>query len=148
MYNDSTPIGGKSSSTRENLAEPQEQELYIQIKDEVVDQIIEHGLSKTESKLFFKLLKYDRFGDRPVKVKVAEILLVTGISKACYHRAIARFEAMGWFGFKHSDVEISNFCVPTKLSQKRDSQSQKRDSQSQKRDSQSQKRDSQSQKRD
>jgi hypothetical protein len=50
-------------------------ELYIQIKDEVGDQIIRHGLSKTESKLFFYLLKLVRFSDWPVKVKVAEILL-------------------------------------------------------------------------
>lgn len=52
-------------------------ELYIQIKDEVGDQIIRqrHGLSKTESNLFFYLLKLVRFGDGPVKVKVAEILL-------------------------------------------------------------------------
>ncbi len=155
MYNDSTPIGGQTSSDRENLdqgnnlrPEPQEPELYIRIKDEVAHQIIKHGLSKAESKLFFYFLTLDRFGDRPVKIKVAEVLLATGVSKAVYHRAIAKFEGMGWFGCKHSDVEITNFCVPTKLSQKRDSQSQKRDSQSQKRDSQSQKRDSQSQKRD
>ena len=154
MYDDSTPanftlIDGQTSTSHKNLNQEnnsspasQGSELYIQIKDEVVDQIIEHGLSKTESKLLFYFLKLDRFGDRPVKIKVAEILLATGVSKTRYHATIAKFETMGWFGFKHSDVEVTNFCVPTKLSQKRDSQSQKRDSQSQKRDSQSQKRDS------
>jgi hypothetical protein len=90
----------------------QQQELYVQIRDDVADQIIQHGLSKTESKLFFYLLKLDRFGDRPAKVKVAEILLATGIGKTAYHDAMNKFEIMGWFDFKHSDVEISNYCMP------------------------------------
>ena len=90
----------------------QQQELYVQIRDDVADQIIQHGLSKTESKLFFYLLKLDRFGDRPAKVKVAEILLATGIGKTAYHAAMSRFESMGWFDFKHSDVEVSNYCMP------------------------------------
>jgi hypothetical protein len=42
----------------------QQQELYVQIRDDIADQIIKHGLSKTESKLFFYLLKLDRFGDK------------------------------------------------------------------------------------
>ena len=105
------------------------QVLYVQIKDEVADEIIKHGLSKVESKLFFYFLKLDRFGDRPVKVKVAEILLATGVGKSVYHTAIAKFERMGWFGFKHADVEISNFCTPTKKSEKSESQSEKSESQ-------------------
>ena len=155
MYDNSTPISGQTSNGRENFEDgdnlhidAQEQELFIRIKDEVVDQIIEHGLSKTESKLFFYFLKRDRFGDRPIKIKVAEILLAIGISQACYHRAIVKFETIGWFSFKHSDVEVSNFCVPTKKSQKRESHSQKRESHSQKRESHSQKRESHSQKRE
>jgi hypothetical protein len=131
-----------------NLRSEGQQELYIQIKDEVADEIIKHGLSKVESKLFFYFLKLDRFGDRPVKVKVAEILLATGIGKSAYHLAIAKFEAKGWFGFTHGDVEISNFCTPTKKSKKTDSQSEKMDSQSEKMDSQSEKMDSQSEKTD
>ena len=103
-------------------------ELYVQINDAVSDQIIKHGLSKVESKLFFYFLKLDRFGDRPVKVKVAEILLATGVGKSVYHTAIAKFQRMGWFGFKHSDVEISNFCTPTKKSEKSESQSEKSES--------------------
>lgn len=102
----------------------QHQELYVQIKDEVADQIIKHGLSKTESKLFFYLLKLDRFGDKPAKVKVAEILLATGIGKTAYHAAIAKFEAMNWFDFKHSEVEIANFCTPAKKSAKSNFQSE------------------------
>jgi hypothetical protein len=119
-------------------------ELYVQINDAVSDQIIKHGLSKVESKLFFYFLKLDRFGDRPVKVKVAEILLATGVGKSVYHSAIAKFQRMGWFGFKPSDVEISNFCTPTKKSGKSESQSGKSESQSGKSESQSGKSESQS----
>src|SRR4028118_2242845 len=121
-------------------------ELYVQINDAVSDQIIKHGLSKVESKLFFYFLKLDRFGDRPVKVKVAEILLATGVGKSVYHTAIAKFQRMGWFGFKHSDVEISNFCTPKKKSEKSESQSEKSESQSEKSESQSEKSESQSEK--
>jgi hypothetical protein len=119
-------------------------ELYVQINDAVSDQIIKHGLSKVESKLFFYFLKLDRFGDRPVRVKVAEILLATGVGKSVYHSAIAKFQRMGWFGFKPSDVEISNFCTPTKKSGKSESQSGKSESQSGKSESQSGKSESQS----
>lgn len=104
------------------------QELYIQIRDDVVDQIIQHGLSKAESKLLFYLLKLDRFGDKSPKIKVAEILLATGIGKTAYHNAINKFESMGWFDFKHSEVEIANFCTPAKKSAKTNSQSAKTDS--------------------
>lgn len=102
----------------------QPQELYVQIKDEVADEIIKHGLSKTESKLFFYLLKLDRFGDKPAKVKVAEILLATGIGKTAYHAAMTKFESIGWFDFKHSEVEITNFCTPGKKSAKPNFQSE------------------------
>ena len=102
----------------------QQQELYVQIRDDIADQIIKHGLSKTESKLFFYLLKLDRFGDRPAKVKVTEILLATGIGKTAYHAAISKFESMGWFDFKHSEVEITNFCTPAKKSAKSNFQSE------------------------
>jgi hypothetical protein len=121
-------------------------ELYVQINDAVSDQIIKHGLSKVESKLFFYFLKLDRFGDRPVKVKVAEILLATRVGKSVYHTAIAKFQRMGWFSFKHSDVEISNFCTPKKKSEKSESQSEKSESQSEKSESQSEKSESQSEK--
>jgi hypothetical protein len=122
--------------------------LYVQIRDEVAYQIIKHGLSRAESKLFFYFLLLDRFGDRPVKVKVAEILLETGVSKSVYHVTIAKFQKRGWFGFTNADIEIRNFCTPTKKSEKQDSQSGKQDSQSRKQDSQSEKQDSQSGKQD
>lgn len=86
--------------------------LFVKIRDDVVDWVMQHGLSKTESKLFFYLLKLDRFGDCPAQVKVAEILLRTGISKTSYHAAIAKFQGLGWFDFSYSDVRVSNLCCP------------------------------------
>jgi hypothetical protein len=106
--------------------------LYIVVRDDISDWIIEHGLSKTESKLFFYFSRLDRFGDRPVKLKVAEILLATGIGKTAYHSAIAKFEALGWFDFKHTDVTISNnTCLSssekrTKIPEKRTGKPEKR----------------------
>jgi len=141
-------LGFSSSTNLKRTPKPPAQELYVQIKDEVAYQIIKQGLSKAESKLFFYFLLLDRFGDRPVKVKVAEILHETGVSKSVYHLAIAKFQKRGWFGFTHADVQITNFCTPTKKSKKQDSQSTKQDSQSTKQDSQSTKQDSQSIKQD
>jgi hypothetical protein len=101
------------------------QELYVQILDEVLDQILKHGLSNAESRIFVYFLKLDRFGDRPAKVKVAEVLLATGVSKSAYHLAMAKFDRMGWFGFKYGELEVSNFCTPKKKSKKMDSYSEK-----------------------
>jgi hypothetical protein len=143
IYSEQLPTPFSSSTNLKRPRKLQAQELYVQIKDEVADEIIKHGLSKVESKLFFYFLKLDRFGDRPVKVKVAEILLATGVGKSVYHTAIAKFERMGWFGFKPSDVEISNFCTPTKKSEKSEPQSEKSESQSEKSESQSEKSESQ-----
>jgi hypothetical protein len=138
----------KLNNTKRNNLCSQPQELYVQIKDKVAYQIIKHGLSKAESKVFFYFLLLDRFGDRPAKVKVAEILLETGISKSAYHLAITKFQSRGWFAFTHTDVQISNFCTPTKKSQKHDSQSKKLELQSEKLESQSEKLESQSEKLD
>jgi len=137
-----------SSTNLKRTPKSQAKELYVQIKDEVAYQIIKQGLSRAESKLFFYFLLLDRFGDRPVKVKVAEILHETGISKSVYHLAIAKFQKRGWFGFTHADIQISNFCTPTKKSKKQESQSEKQESQSEKQDFQSEKQDSQSRKQD
>ena len=137
-----------SSTNLKRTPKSQAKELYVQIKDEVAYQIIKQGLSRAESKLFFYFLLLDRFGDRPVKVKVAEILLETRVSKSVYHVTIAKFQKRGWFGFTNADIEIRNFCTPTKKSEKQDSQSEKQDSQSGKQDSESEKQDSQSGKQD
>ncbi|MEG4070703.1 hypothetical protein QUA42_25750 [Microcoleus sp. Pol11C2] len=144
-----TAIEASISTTGANLTLcPEPKQLYVQIKDDVVDQIIEYGLSKVESKLFFYFLKLDRFGDRPAKVKVAEILLATGVSKSVYHTAVAKFQRMGWFSFTHADVQISNFCTPTKKSEKSDTHSEKSDTHSEKSDTHSEKSDSHSEKSD
>jgi hypothetical protein len=137
-----------SPINRQQTLKPQARTLYVQIRDDVAYQIVKRGLTKAESKLFFYFLLLDRFGDRPVKVKVAEILLETRVSKSVYYLTVAKFQKRGWFGFTNADIEISNFCTPTKKSIKQDSQSEKQDSQSEKQDSQSEKQDSQSEKQD
>jgi hypothetical protein len=129
-------------------AKSQDREFYVQIRDDILDQIMEHGITTAQSKLFSYLFKLTRFGDRAVKTKVREILRATTLSKSAYYVAIAKFERLGWFNFTHADVEISNFCTPTKKSTKQDYQSTKQDYQSTKQDSQSTKQDSQSTKQD
>jgi hypothetical protein len=119
-----------------------EREFYVQIRDDILDQIMEHGITTAQSKLFSYLFKLTRFGDRPVKTKVREILRATTLSKSAYYVAIAKFERLGWFRFTNVDVEISNFCTPTKKSTKQDYQSTKQDYQSTKQDYQSTKQDS------
>ncbi|MCA6580466.1 MAG: hypothetical protein IM537_18765 [Pseudanabaena sp. M57BS1SP1A06MG] len=114
---------------------------FYTLRPEVVKSIAKHGMSKAESKLFCYLLQLDPFGDRPIKLKVAEILLATGIGKTAYHQAIAKFEVLGWFDFKHTDVYISNLsCV--RKSEKANRKFGKTEKQSAKTDSQSAKTDS------
>ena len=108
-------------------AKSQDREFYVQIRDDILDQIMEHGITTAQSKLFSYLFKLTRFGDRAVKTKVREILRATTLSKSAYYVAIAKFERLGWFSFTHADVEISNFCTPTKKSTKQESQSTKQD---------------------
>jgi hypothetical protein len=129
-------------------AKSQDREFYVQIRDDILDQMMEHGVTTAQSKLFSYLFKLTRFGDRVVKTKVREILLATKLSKSAYYVAIAKFERLGWFSFTHADVEISNFCTPTKKSTKQDYQSTKQDYQSTKQDSESTKQDYQSTKQD
>jgi len=155
MYNHHTLNDGQISSTwgnffKENNSRPRSQvrEFYVQIRDDILDQIMEHGVTTAQSKLFSYFFKLDRFGDRPVKVKVPEILLATRLSKSAYYVAIAKFERLGWFRFTHADVEVSNYCTPKKKSTKQDSESTKQDSESTKQDSESTKQDSESTKQD
>jgi len=153
-YDNDTSNDGQASAWlnlgKKNNLRPTSQArvLYVQIRDDVAYQIVKRGLTRAESKLFFYFLLLDRFGDRPVKVKVAEILLETGVSKSVYYLTVTKFQKKGWFGFTNADIEISNFCTPTKKSKKQDSQSEKQDSQSEKQDSQSEKQDSESTKQD
>jgi hypothetical protein len=138
-----------NSDKRNNSgADSEELELYIQMRDKVLQEIIEHGLTKAQSKIFFYFYSLDRFGDRPIRAKVIDILRATKISRSVYYTALAKFKSMGWFRSPHPDVGISNYCTPTKKFRKQDSQSRKQDSQSRKQDSQSRKQDSQSRKQD
>jgi len=140
---------GLNSGERNNSgADSEELELYIQMREKVLQEIIEHGLTTAQSKIFFYFYSLDRFGDRPIRAKVAEILRATKISRSVYYTAIAKFKSIGWFRSPHPDVGISNYCTPTKKSRKQDSQSRKQDYQSTKQDYQSTKQDSQSTKQD
>jgi hypothetical protein len=140
--------GLKSGKRNSSFSESEELELYIQIRDKVLQEIVEHGLTTAQSKIFFYFYGLDRFGDRPIRAKVADILRATKISKSAYYTALAKFKSMGWFRSPHPDVGISNFCTPKRKSEKQDSQSRKQDSQSRKQDSQSRKQDFQSRKQD
>jgi hypothetical protein len=138
----------KSGRRNKSRSESEELELYIQIRDKVLQEIVEHGLTTVQSKIFFYFYGLDRFGDRPIRAKVADILRATKISKSAYYTALAKFKSMGWFRSPHPDVGISNFCTPKRNSRKQDSQSEKQDYQSEKQDYQSEKQDYQSEKQD
>jgi hypothetical protein len=129
-------------------SDSEELELYVQMRDKVLQEIIEHGLTTAQSKIFFYFYSLDRFGDRPIRAKVAEILRATKISRSVYYTAITKFKSMGWFRSPHPDVGISNFCTPKRKSRKQDWQSRKQDWQSEKQDWQSRKQDCQSEKQD
>jgi hypothetical protein len=118
------------------------------MRDKVLQEIIEHGLTTAQSKIFFYFYSLDRFGDRPIRAKVSEILRATKISRSVYYTAIAKFKSMGWFCSPHPDIGISNFCTPKRKSRKQDYQSRKQDYQSEKQDYQSEKQDYQSEKQD
>jgi len=138
----------KSGKRNSSFSESEELELYIQMRDKVSQEIIEHGLTTVQSKIFFYFFNLDRFGDRPIRAKVADILRATKISKSAYYVALAKFKSLGWFRSPHPDVGISNYCTPKRKSRKQDSQSRKQDYQSEKQDYQSEKQDYQSEKQD
>jgi hypothetical protein len=140
--------GLKSGRINNSFSESEELELYIQMRDKVSQEIIEHGLTTVQSKIFFYFFNLDRFGDRPIRAKVVDILRATKISKSAYYIALAKFKSLGWFRSSHPDAGISNYCTPKRKSKKRDPQSEKQDYQSEKQDYQSEKQDYQSEKQD
>jgi hypothetical protein len=81
---------------------------FIQIPDQVIDQILDIGLSKSEVKLFFYFAKLDRFGDRPAEINIPELILNLGISKASFYRCIAKFQELGWFDFQCKSMKVRN----------------------------------------
>jgi hypothetical protein len=60
--------GLKSGRRNKSCSESEELELYIQIRDKVLQEIVEHGLTTVQSKIFFYFYGLDRFGDRPIRV--------------------------------------------------------------------------------
>ena len=100
------------------------------MKDAVADHIIVHGLSRTQTKLFFYFSKLDRFGDRPAKINFASVSLATGVCKTAYYAAIAYFQKMGWFDFTDVETEVSNNTTPTKKSANTNSESANTNSES------------------
>jgi hypothetical protein len=146
--NPNCKAGLKSGRRNKSRSESEELELYIQIRDKVLQEIVEHGLTTVQSKIFFYFYGLDRFGDRPIRAKVVDILRATKISKSAYYTALAKFKSMGWFRTPHPDVGISNYCTPKRKSEKQDYQSEKQDYQSEKQDYQSEKQDYQSEKQD
>ena len=141
-------FGLNSGRRNKSCLESEELELYIQMRDKVSQEIVEHGLTTVQSKIFFYFFNLDRFGDRPIRAKVTDILRATKISKSAYYVALAKFKSLGWFRSIHPDVGISNYCTPKRKSRKQDYQSEKQDYQSEKQDYQSEKQDYQSEKQD
>ena len=127
--------GLKSDKRNRSFSESEELELYIQMRDKVSQEIVEHGLTTVQSKIFFYFFNLDRFGDRPIRAKVADILRATKISRSAYYVALAKFKSLGWFRSIHPDIGISNYCTPKRKSRKQEFQSEKQDSQSEKQDS-------------
>jgi hypothetical protein len=140
--------GLKSGRRNKSCSESKELELYIQMRDKVLQEIIEHGLTTAQSKIFFYFYSLDRFGDRPIRAKVVDILRATKISKSVYYTALAKFKSLGWFRSPHPDVGISNYCTPKRKFEKQDYESEKQDYESEKQDYESEKQDYESEKQD
>ena len=94
-----------TSDTCENIVEvsnlcsdPQEQKLSVKIKDEAVEQIIKHGLTTAQSKLFFYLLKFDRDGSGIKNIpSLEEIAAAIGISINQVKKSLAKLEELGFY---------------------------------------------------
>jgi DNA-binding MarR family transcriptional regulator len=72
------------------------QGLGVKIKKEVLDQIIEHGLNKAQSRLFFYLLNLDRDGSEMKNTpSLQEMAKEIGISINQVKKSLARLEELG-----------------------------------------------------
>ena len=118
-----------SSGTKLTLC-PEPRELFVITKDGVADEIIKHGLSRTQSKLYFYFSKLDRFGDRPAKIDAASVSLATGVCKSAYYAAIAFFKSKGWFDFTDAETKVSNNSTRTRKSTNMESESTNMESES------------------
>jgi len=74
----------------------QEQGLPLKIKDEVVDQIIEHGLNKAQSRLFFYLLSLDRDDSEMENTpSLQEMAKAIGMSINQVKKSLGKLEELG-----------------------------------------------------
>ena len=74
----------------------QGQGLGVKIKTEVLDQIIEHGLNKAQSRLFFYLLNLDRDGSEMKNTpSLQEMAKEIGMSINQVKKSLARLEELG-----------------------------------------------------
>ena len=112
----STAIDTQFSSDTNLTLCPEPKELFVRIRDGVVNEIIKHGLTRTQSKLYFYFSQLDRFGDRFAKFDLPSVLAATGIGKTAYYSAIAFFKNKGWFDFRDGEPQVSNNTVLTKKS--------------------------------
>ena len=74
----------------------QEQGLGVKIKKEVLDQIIEHGLNKAQSRLFFYLLSLDRDRSEMKNTpSLQEMAKAIGMSINQVKKSLAKLEELG-----------------------------------------------------
>lgn len=74
----------------------QEQGLGVKITKEVLDQIIEHGLNKAQSRLFFYLLNLDRDGSEIKNTPSLQAMAKEiGMSINQVKKSLARLEELG-----------------------------------------------------
>jgi DNA-binding MarR family transcriptional regulator len=74
----------------------QEQRLGVKIKKEVLDQIIEHGLNKVQSRLFFYLLSLDRDGNEVKNTpSLQEMAEAIGMSINQVKKSLTKLEELG-----------------------------------------------------
>jgi hypothetical protein len=74
----------------------QGQGLGVQIKDDILDQIMKHGLNKPQSRLFFYLLNLDRDGSEMKNTpSLQEMAKEIGMSITQVKKSLARLEELG-----------------------------------------------------
>lgn len=95
-------------------ADFQKSTLYVQINSKAVDRIIEHGLTRTESKIFFYLLKFNRdSGEIENLLSLQEIAEATGISAKQTRRSLVKLKELGLCEIK---INSSGFRLGKHLS--------------------------------
>jgi hypothetical protein len=101
---------------------------FYTVRSEIINYILQNGVSKTESKLLAYLIKLDPFGDRPVKIKVAEVCLEIGIGRTAYRAARKLFESLGWFEFTDTEIIVRNLTCKQSKAPSRQSKAPSRQS--------------------